>query len=154
MLDGIRNFLQFINDNWTILIAIFGLAIGIAKKVKDYFSKSDEEKIAIAKKQIQESILKWISDAEESYVQWTKAGSIKRAQVIAKVYADYPILSKVMDQEALIQWLDEAIDNALDELRKIVQENGGSVPSTSNISIEIPNITADSLTPVEKSVTP
>ena len=40
-------------------------------------SVADEEKIEIAKMQIQETILKMISDAEVDYEEWNKAGGYK-----------------------------------------------------------------------------
>lgn len=128
MLKGIQNFLQFINDNWTTIVVIISLIIAIGKKTYDYFSKSDEERIEVAKKQISEICLKLISDAEVNYESWNKAGSIKRAQVIQKIFADYPILAKVTDQEKLVEWIDETIDTSLKELRKIVADN----PKTSS----------------------
>lgn len=123
ILDGIKNFLTFINQNWTSIAVIIGLAIAVAKKVAAYFSKSDEEKIDIAKKQIRETVLKLITDAEQDYEEWKLAGSIKRAQVIDEIFANYPILSKVTDQKELIAWIDDAIDDSLVTLRKIVEEN-------------------------------
>ena len=123
MLDGVKNFLQFINDNWTSIIIIISLIIAIAQKVKSYLAKSNDEKIASAKSQIKEVILKLISDAEVDYEDWNKAGSIKRAQVIQKIFTDYPVLSKVVNQEELIKWIDTMIDESLKELRKIVAQN-------------------------------
>ena len=123
MLDGVKNFLQFINDNWTSIIIIISLIIAIVQKTKSYLSKSNDEKIASAKLQIKEVILKLISDAEVDYEDWNKAGSIKRAQVIQKIFTDYPVLSKVANQEELIKWIDTMIDESLKELRKIVAQN-------------------------------
>ena len=123
MLDGIKNFLQFVNDNWTTIIIIISLGIALYQKIKNYISKSKDEKIAVAKQQVQEVILKLISDAEVDYTEWVKAGSIKRAQVIKKIFEDYPVLAKVTDQTALIEWIDETIDNALKTLREIVAMN-------------------------------
>ena len=123
ILNGVRNFLSFINDNWTSIMVIIGLAIAVGKQVKDYFGKSTDEKIEIAKSQIKETILKMVTEAELDYEEWNKAGSIKRSQVIAHIYADYPILSKVVDQSALIAWIDETIDDSLGTLRDIVSNN-------------------------------
>lgn len=123
MLDGIKNFLQFVNDNWTTIIIIISLGIALYQKIKNYISKSKDEKIAVAKQQVQEVILKLISDAEVDYNEWVKAGSIKRAQVIKKIFSDYPVLAKVADQEELTKWIDTTIDEALKELRKIVAIN-------------------------------
>lgn len=121
-LTGIENFLKLINDNWTTICVIIGLAVGVYQKVKVIMAKSDEEKIAIARQQISEIILHMVGKAEADYAEWNKAGSIKRSEVIAKIYAQYPILSKVVDQEALIHSLDEEIDMALKNLRNIMDE--------------------------------
>lgn len=123
MLNGIQNFLQFVNDNWTSIIIIISLIIAIVQKVKKYFAKSTEEQIATAKSQISEIVLKLITDAEVDYKDWEKAGSIKRSQVIQKIFDEYPILAKVADQQEVVNWIDEMIDTSLKELRNIVAEN-------------------------------
>ena len=123
MLTGIQNFLQFINDNWTAIVIIIALGVSIAIKVKNLFVKDKDGQIEIAKAQIKQIVLKLITDAEVDYNDWQKAGSIKRAQVIQKIYTDYPILAKVTDQDMLIAWIDNEINSSLKELRKIVAEN-------------------------------
>lgn len=132
MLDGIKNFLQFINDNWTTIIIIISLGIALYQRIRTYVSKSNTEKIDIAKKQIKEIILKLISDAEEDYYYMTSAGSIKRSQVIKKIFEDYPVLSKVTDQETLIKWIDEIIDESLTALREIVAVNEDKASEATN----------------------
>lgn len=122
-MEGLQKFLQILNDNWTSILVCAGLIVGIVKKTQDYMSKSQEEKIELAKKQIQTTILKMISDAEVDWQEWSKAGSIKRSQVIKQIYEEYPILTKVVDQDALIKYIDEQIDGALDTLREIVKTN-------------------------------
>ena len=123
ILNGIQNFLQFINDNWVSIMTIIGLLVALYTKIKNYIALSNEEKIAIAKTQIHEMILKMITDAEEDYDEYCKAGSIKRSQVIGEVFNTYPILSKVVNQDELIEWIDNEIDNALITLRKVIEEN-------------------------------
>ncbi|MCM1508980.1 MAG: hypothetical protein NC177_17870 [Ruminococcus flavefaciens] len=123
ILDGIKNFFAFINDNWTSIVIIIGLVVSIALKAKSYFSKSNEEKIEIAKEQISEIILKLVSDAEEDYAEISKAGSIKRSQVIDQIFADYPILAEFTNQDEIVKFIDKAIDNALVTLRDIISEN-------------------------------
>ena len=66
-LTGLQNFFNIINDNWTTILVCAGLIVGIVKKTQDYLSKSDDEKIKIAKAQIKQVILKKISDAEVDY---------------------------------------------------------------------------------------
>ena len=122
-MNGLKNFLGFINENWTSIIIIISLVIAIIQKVRTYFAKTDEQKIEIAKEQLSQIILKLITDAEVDYQNWEKAGGIKRAQVIQKVIAEYPILSKAADQQAIVDYIDNAINEALKDLRKIISEN-------------------------------
>lgn len=122
ILTGIQNVLEYINENWTAIIIILGLATAVVKKAVAFFSKSDDEKIAIAKKQIKEVMLKLITDAETDYLAWVDAGAIKRSKVIEQIFAMYPILSKVTNQEELIVWIDEVIDESLEVMREIFEK--------------------------------
>lgn len=130
MLNGIQNFLKFINDNWTSIIVIISLIIAIVQKAKSYFTKSKQEKVDAAKAQITQIIMKLITDAEIDYSTWEKAGSIKRAQVIQKIFTEYPVLSKVADQQEIVDFIDKTINDALKELRKIVAENKSTEETT------------------------
>lgn len=130
MLTGIQNFLQFINDNWTAIVIIIALGVSIAIKVKNLFVKDKDGQIEIAKAQIKQIVLKLITDAEMDYSDIASSGSIKRSQVIQKIYTDYPILAKVTDQDTLIAWIDSEINNSLKELRKIVAENAAKKEET------------------------
>lgn len=123
ILNGIKNFLSLINDNWTTILVIIGLVLALWKKIESYSKLSTEKKIEIAKKQISENILKLITQAEKDYAEWEKAGSIKRSEVISEIYKEYPILAKVVNQEELVKWIDEQIDNALPTLRDIIKQN-------------------------------
>lgn len=123
ILDGITKFLTFINDNWVLITTVFGLALAVVNKVKAYLSKSKEEKIEIAKAQISEVMLMLVTEAECDWREWQKCGEVKRAQVIDQVFAMYPILSQVTNQEEVIAWIDSAIDKALKTMRKIFEEN-------------------------------
>lgn len=123
ILDGITKFLTFINDNWLYITTIIGLALAVGNKVRDYLNKSNEEKIEIAKAQINEVMLMLVTEAECDWREWQKCGEVKRAQVIDQVFAMYPILSKVTNQEEIIAWIDESIDEALKTMRKIFEEN-------------------------------
>lgn len=126
VLDGVYKFLSFVNDNWTMIAAIVVLIMAIVKKAAAFFSKSQEEQVEIAKAQIKEIMLRLVTEAECDYYEWLKAGEIKRAQVIDEVFAMYPILSKVTNQEEIIAWIDDAIDEALKKMRKIFEENEAS----------------------------
>lgn len=123
ILNGIQNFLMLVNDHWTEIIVIIGLALVLYKRVKDYLGKTNEEKIEIAKAQIEETVLRLVTDAEMDYKEWVKAGAVKRAQVVEEIFMMYPILAKVTNQKELVAWIDDIIDEALDTMREIFAEN-------------------------------
>lgn len=123
VLTGIQNFLNYINENWTMIVSIITICVVIVNKAKAYFCLSQDKKIEIAKAQIGEIMLMLVTKAEVSYSEWVKSGEIKRAEVIDQVFAMYPILSKVSNQEEIIAWIDIAIDDALKVMRKIFEEN-------------------------------
>lgn len=122
-MKGIQNLLEFINENWTSIMICVGVGISVYRKIKNYFNLSTDEKIEISKKQIKETILKTVSDAEIDYEELRGAGVLKRSEVIAKIYKDYPILNKIVDQELLLKELDTLIDGALEEIRSVVSKN-------------------------------
>jgi len=78
-MKGLENFLRFINEHYVEILVYIGLIIGIIQKVKAFLGKSDEEKIEIAKKQIRETMLRMITQAEIDFDQWNEAGAVKRA---------------------------------------------------------------------------
>lgn len=124
LLTSINNVLMFLNNHWTEITIGAGLVIVLIKKAKAFMKQSDEEKIQNALKQAKEIILKSVTKAEIDYAEWKKSGAIKRAQVLAEIFEKYPILSKVTDQETLIELLDSYIDEALETLRNIIATNG------------------------------
>ena len=77
----------------------------------------------MALEQVRITALKLVTDAEEEYENWVKAGSIKRSEVIDAIFEKYPILNKVTDRDTLIKTLDKIIDDALVEMRKVIEEN-------------------------------
>ena len=129
-MESFKNLLQWVYDNFAVIICCAGLMVGIYRVAKKYFTANKEEKkkqfdeaVEITKGKIRETMLKMVSESEDKYKDWVKAGSLKRAEVIAKIYDDYPILSQVVDQEGLITYIDKTIDEALVTLREVLKEN-------------------------------
>lgn len=126
-MKSIQNFLMLLDQNWVSILVCIGLIVGIARKTISFFNKSYDEQIEVAKIQIQQTMLKLITSAEIDFDTWNQAGSIKRSQVIEEVFAKYPILSKATNQDEVIQFIDEQINESLKTLRSIVKQNGESV---------------------------
>lgn len=129
-LTSLQNTLMYLNDHWTQIIICIGIAIALYKKIKTYLSKSTDEKVAIAMKQIKVKMLELVTQAELDYETWVKAGEIKRSQVIGEIFEMYPILNRVTDQETLVAELDEYIKKALVTMREVFSENATEAIST------------------------
>lgn len=123
LLKGISNTLGILYENWSTILVCIGFIVGIVIKTKKYFQTAKEKRVAIVKAQISQIMLQLITEAELTYEEWTKAGSIKRSQVIQTIYEKYPILSKVANQDEIIAWLDETINDSLKTMREIFKEN-------------------------------
>lgn len=107
-MEGLQKFLQLLNDNWTSILVCIGLVIGIVKKTQDYMSKSQDEKIEIAKKQIQTTILKMISDAEVDWQEWSKDKALNRRCL--RMYRIMIAQAKRDNYETLYKYLTTNID--------------------------------------------
>lgn len=123
LLNGIQNFVRLINDNWTLIVILIGFVFTAINRVRAYMQLTDQEKIDAIKTSIKEMMLEKVTNAEMEYENWVKAGAIKRSQVIAEIYETYPILYQVVNQDELIKWIDESIDEALKIMRQIFEDN-------------------------------
>lgn len=123
VLTGVKNFLELINENWTLVTVIIGLGILVFKKIKSYLSLSEQEKINLALEQVRVTVLEMVAKAEIAWSEYKKAGSIKRSEVIKRIFDEYPILSKFTDQEQLLKMLDDMIDESLVTLREVIEKN-------------------------------
>lgn len=129
---GIKNLqsvLMVIYENWITILVCIGLIVGIVKKTIGFFSQSKEKQYEIAKENIRHTILEMIYDAEIDLSDWSGAGQIKRSEVIARVFSEYPILNKITNQEEVINYIDEQIKDSLKVLRKIIEENNNNKDS-------------------------
>ena len=120
---AIENFLNFLSENWVLILVLIGAAFSIGKMISKYLELGNEEKIEVAKKLIREAMLKMITEAEIDFEEWNKSGSIKRSKVIADIYEKYPILSKAASQEEVIAFIDGEINTSLKTLREVLKEN-------------------------------
>ena len=66
-LNGIKNFLMMINNNWPTIVVIIGLCIMVYQKIKDFVYLSEDEKIKAAKEQLSSVVLSLVSSAEIQY---------------------------------------------------------------------------------------
>lgn len=122
-MEGIKNFLIVVNDNWTTIVVICGVGISIYRKVKSYLKLSNEQKIKSVWKAVDSVVLSMVSDAELNYTDWKGAGELKRSEVVSRIFAEYPILSKITNADEVIRRIDDCIDNALITVKSVIEDN-------------------------------
>ena len=121
-MKGLIQLLTFLNNNWTFIVIIIGLLLILYKKIKSYLKLSTDEKINAALVAIKNTI---IGKMVSSQIDWhgiKDAGSIKRAEVISKIYDEYPILKTYVNQEELLEKIDKIIDDALKEVKDLAEK--------------------------------
>lgn len=85
--------------------------------------KKFDAAIAQAKLALDEFILGFVADAEINWQdEGAKLGPVKRAEVIQRIYQQYPVFNEVMDQKELIKYIDQLIDHALVTVRETIRK--------------------------------
>ena len=120
-MEGIIKFLKLIEENWTLIITLIGLILGIYTKIKKYIKLSREEKINIALEQVKSSMLSLVVEAEKEYKSDT--GKLKRSKVLNEIYTKYPELKDVIKQEELEKELDDLIKESLEKMKEMLENN-------------------------------
>lgn len=131
----LKEIAMFLKENWVSIIIIIAVGVTAYQSGKEFLSKDADERVESIKRVLSETMLKLVTDAENDYKNWVKAGAIKRSEVIAQIFAKYPILESVTDQVTLIGWIDDTIDDALDTLRKILKENQENEETESDTTV-------------------
>ena len=114
-MTGTKLVFHFLLDNWLdILIGLLIISI-IIEDIRAIIKRMDTKKIVKTLEKISGSIASYVNDAEMKWAKKhiVKAGAVKRAEVISKIYEKYPELSDYVNQELIINSIDELIDNAL-----------------------------------------
>ena len=111
--------LEFIGSNWFFIIIAINVVIYTYEEMS---RRNNEEKVAIAKHLIAISIDALVSEAETKFANNEKSGQLKRSYVIQTVFEKYPVLNNIIEQEALIDWIDKLIEESVSRLRLTVSE--------------------------------
>lgn len=121
---NIETLMNTILGNWMLALAIIVVVAIQCLKVKKLAADPKTAQLATVKKQIAQVVLALVAEAERDYSGIVGAGAIKRSQVLEKLFETYPILSVAVDQRELLEWIDDAIDASLRQLREVLEANG------------------------------
>ena len=121
-MKSLTELLTFLNNNWTFIVIIIGLALMLYKKIQSYMKLSTDEKIDAALTVIRNTIVSKMVDAQLDWYGIKDAGSAKRSEVISQIYDEYPILKAYSNQDELIKEIDKIIDQALNEVKELADK--------------------------------
>ena len=121
-MKSLTELLTFLNNNWTFIVIIIGLALMLYKKIQSYMKLSTDEKIDAALTAIRNTIVSKMVDAQLDWYGIKDAGSAKRSEVISQIYDEYPILKAYSNQDELIKEIDKIIDQALNEVKELADK--------------------------------
>ena len=120
-MKAIINFLNFLCENWMLILAVFMAIGGILIKTRKWLSMSNDAKRKAAIEAVRRSMLALVTAAEQAYGSGT--GLIKRSQVLEKIFTQYPVLADAVNITETTVMLDEMIDEALVDLRELFESN-------------------------------
>lgn len=126
-MEGIKNTLIIIEENWTNILIVLSCLFAIYRKVKKYINMNNEEKEK-EKEELKEEtlkivktvLLKLMSEAEIEWNDFEKSGSIKRSQVIKELYNEFPILKEFTDQDKLLEIIDSMINEEKSKMDEVI----------------------------------
>lgn len=121
-MQGLKNTINFIIENWSNIIILACLIYGIILRVKKFHKLSEEEKVDAALTIVNKQLLKWMSDAELQWSDIKKSGELKKSEVITKIYDEFPNLKEFVDQDKLLQTISNMIDENMAQLNKVLVE--------------------------------
>ena len=119
-MTSIINLFKLISDEWMTIIFIILLVVVGIRKVISFLKMDKAKKLDIILKLVKEEILSIMAEAEVNWKDYSKSGEIKKSEVISKIYERFPILSKYINQEELIQEISDMIDEEKSKMDKII----------------------------------
>lgn len=135
-MEAIKNFIQFVSDNWTMITTILAALAGLCAKIAAWRKKTKKQRIDAAIEAVRVSMLGLVTEAEQAYGAGT--GAIKRSHVFARIFEEHPILAEALELDKLVDLLDGMLDENLAELNKTLADNEAFrelVYSTLNLSV-------------------
>lgn len=105
--------LEWLVANWSIVVGIIALIAMVVVAVIQFMKLPTTEQ----RKKIQKCLLSWVIEAERDLGGGT--GKVKLSTVYGTFVTAFPILKNFISFETFSVWVDEA----LDEMRKMLEEN-------------------------------
>lgn len=105
--------IEFITNDWAIIVAIFAIIVLAIVMIKRFLNKPTAEQIVT----IKAWLLAAVTSAEKEL--GSKMGRIKLSKVYDMFLNTFPILSKIVT----FAMFSNLVDEALEEMRKIMSSN-------------------------------
>ena len=120
-MDAFINFLTFLSENWTMILMVVTAVVAIVSKTRKWIRMDKKQKKDAILEIVRRTMLYLVTEAEREYGGGT--GSLKRADVLAKVFEKYPILAQYGNVDTIVKQLDYMIDDNLVVLKDLLENN-------------------------------
>ena len=108
-----RNVIEFVVNNWSIIIAVIAVIIVATVAVYKFLKFPTSVQV----KKVKECLLAWVVAAEADLGGGT--GKVKRSVVYGCFVNAFPVLKNFISLETFNVWLDEALDT----MREMLKDN-------------------------------
>lgn len=120
---GLKNLLNLIAENWAIISVVLSLIIFTIIKLKNWKNMSKDEKLDSLLLVIQQWILKMMCEAEKNWEDYNSSGEVKKSEVIAEIYKQFPQLADYSQQDEILTKIETMINGAMASMNKIMNPN-------------------------------
>lgn len=117
---GLKNLLALITENWAVISVVLSLVIFTIIKLKNWKTMSKDEKLDSLLLVIQQWILKMMCEAEKNWEKYNSAGEVKKSEVIAEIYKQFPQLADYSQQDEILTKIETMINGAMDSMNKVM----------------------------------
>lgn len=129
-----KEFLTWLANNWSLVVASIAVVCVVATCVYKFISLPNDKQV----EKIKKCLLAWVIAAERDLGGGT--GRVKLSVVYGCFVQAFPVIKNFIPFEVFSDWVDEA----LEEMRKMLKENGQLKTVVEGVTLE--EVTAEVIT--------
>ena len=121
------NVVMWITNNWAVIVGLIALAVAIGIAIRTFIKLPT----SAPKEKVRKCLLAWVIQAERELGGGT--GKVKLSTVYGTFVTAFPILKNFISFETFSEW----VDDALDEMRKLLEQNENLKQVVEGIQLEV-----------------
>lgn len=121
------NVVMWVTNNWAVIVGLIALAIALGIAIRTFIKLPTSTQ----KEKVRKCLLAWVIQAEKELGGGT--GKVKLSTVYGTFVTAFPILKNFISFETFSEW----VDDALDEMRKLLEQNENLKQVIEGIQLEV-----------------